>query len=130
MAKRPEGRLGRIEQSMADRLRGKQRRQSMEEAPKAGACHGSEVGKNAALTSLLGRKAIYEKRTVEWDELLNEGAPPLPPLARFAEGAGGRRSALSKIVVSTRKIWVSLASSVESFANQVGAKSTSDSTAK
>jgi hypothetical protein len=42
-----------------------------------------EVGKNAALTSLLGRKAIYEKRTVEWDELLKEGAPPLPPVSRF-----------------------------------------------
>jgi len=43
-----------------------------------------EVGKNAALTSLLGRKAIYEKRTVDWDELLKEGAPPLPPVSRFA----------------------------------------------
>jgi predicted dehydrogenase len=42
-----------------------------------------EVGKNAALTSLLARKAIYEKRTVTWEELLKEGAPPLPPLSRF-----------------------------------------------
>ena len=42
-----------------------------------------DVGVDAALTSLLGRKAIYEKRVVEWDELLKEGAPPLPPLARF-----------------------------------------------
>jgi predicted dehydrogenase len=42
-----------------------------------------EVGKNAALTSLLGRKAIYEKRTIEWDELLKEGAPPLPPVSRL-----------------------------------------------
>jgi predicted dehydrogenase len=42
-----------------------------------------EVGRDAALTSLLGRKAIYEKRTVSWDELLEEGAPPLPPLSRF-----------------------------------------------
>jgi predicted dehydrogenase len=42
-----------------------------------------EVGKDAALTSLLGRKAIYEKRTVEWDELLKQGAPPLPPYSRF-----------------------------------------------
>jgi hypothetical protein len=41
------------------------------------------VGRSAALTSLLGRKAIYEKRTVTWDELLKEGAPPLPPLSRF-----------------------------------------------
>ncbi len=42
-----------------------------------------EVGRDAVLTSLLGRKAIYERRTVEWDELLKEGAPPLPPEARF-----------------------------------------------
>ena len=41
-----------------------------------------EVGRDAALTSLLGRKAIYEKRTVSWEELLKEGAPPLPPLSR------------------------------------------------
>jgi predicted dehydrogenase len=42
-----------------------------------------EVGRDAALTSLLGRKAIYEKRTVSWDDLLKEGAPPLPPVSRF-----------------------------------------------
>ncbi len=42
-----------------------------------------EVGRDAVLTSLLGRKAIYERRTVEWDELLKDGAPPLPPEARF-----------------------------------------------
>lgn len=34
-----------------------------------------EVGKSAALTALLGRKAIYERRTVTWQELMTEDAP-------------------------------------------------------
>ena len=34
-----------------------------------------EVGNMAALFALLGRKAIYEQRTVTWEELLREGAP-------------------------------------------------------
>ncbi len=38
-----------------------------------------QVGRDAALTTLLGRKAIYEKRTVSWEELLKEGAPLLFP---------------------------------------------------
>jgi myo-inositol 2-dehydrogenase / D-chiro-inositol 1-dehydrogenase len=34
-----------------------------------------EVGNLAALSALLGRKAIYEQRAVTWEELLREGAP-------------------------------------------------------
>lgn len=40
-----------------------------------------EIGRDAALTTLLGRKAVYEKRTITWDELLEEGAPPRPAQA-------------------------------------------------
>lgn len=36
------------------------------------------TGRIAALTALLGRKAIYEQRVVTWDELLKEGAPVKP----------------------------------------------------
>jgi predicted dehydrogenase len=39
---------------------------------------GIEIGKSATLTTLLTRKAIYEKRSVTWDELLREGSAPLP----------------------------------------------------
>ncbi len=39
---------------------------------------GAETGRVAALTALLGRKAIYEQRVVTWDELLKEGAPVKP----------------------------------------------------
>ncbi len=35
----------------------------------------AETGRTAALTAMLGRKAIYERRVVTWDELLVEGAP-------------------------------------------------------
>jgi len=35
----------------------------------------AEIGRTAALTALLGRKAIYEKRVVTWDDLMREGAP-------------------------------------------------------
>jgi myo-inositol 2-dehydrogenase / D-chiro-inositol 1-dehydrogenase len=38
----------------------------------------AETGRTAALTALLGRKAIYEQRVVTWDELLREGAPVKP----------------------------------------------------
>ena len=38
----------------------------------------AEVGRSAALTALLGRKAIYERRVVTWEELLIEGAPVKP----------------------------------------------------
>jgi predicted dehydrogenase len=37
-----------------------------------------ETGRDAALTALLGRKAIYEQRVVTWDDLLKEGAPVKP----------------------------------------------------
>jgi len=40
-------------------------------------CDG-ETGRIAALTALLGRKAIYERRTVTWEDLLREGAPVKP----------------------------------------------------
>ena len=36
------------------------------------------TGRIAALTALLGRKAIYEQRVVSWDDLLREGAPVKP----------------------------------------------------
>ena len=38
----------------------------------------AETGRIAALTAMLGRKAIYERRVVTWDELLKEGAPVRP----------------------------------------------------
>ncbi|MFC1544788.1 Gfo/Idh/MocA family protein [Gemmatimonadota bacterium] len=38
----------------------------------------AETGRIAALTALLGRKAIYEQRVVTWDDLLKEGAPVKP----------------------------------------------------
>jgi predicted dehydrogenase len=38
----------------------------------------AETGRTAALTAMLGRKAIYERRVVTWDELLIEGAPLRP----------------------------------------------------
>jgi len=37
-----------------------------------------ETGRTAALTALLGRKAMYERRVVTWEELLAEGAPVKP----------------------------------------------------
>ncbi|MDA2928704.1 Gfo/Idh/MocA family oxidoreductase [Acidobacteria bacterium AH-259-O06] len=37
-----------------------------------------EVASSAALTALLGRKAMYERRVVTWRELLKEGAPVRP----------------------------------------------------
>ncbi|MBN2287728.1 MAG: Gfo/Idh/MocA family oxidoreductase [Candidatus Glassbacteria bacterium] len=38
----------------------------------------AETGRTAALTAMLGRKAIYERRVATWDELLTEGAPVRP----------------------------------------------------
>lgn len=35
----------------------------------------AEIGRTAVLTALLGRKAIYEKKVVTWEDLLKEGAP-------------------------------------------------------
>jgi len=37
-----------------------------------------ENGRIAALTALMGRKAMYERRVVTWDELLKEGSPETP----------------------------------------------------
>ena len=34
-----------------------------------------EVANTTILSALLGRKAIYEKRVVTWDDILREGAP-------------------------------------------------------
>jgi len=39
---------------------------------------GAETGRTAALTAMLGRKAIYERRVVTWDDLLVEGVPLRP----------------------------------------------------
>ena len=36
------------------------------------------IGRTAALTTLLARKAVYEKRTVTWEDLLVEGCAPRP----------------------------------------------------
>ena len=38
----------------------------------------AENGRVAALTALLGRKAMYERRVVTWEDLLREGAPIKP----------------------------------------------------
>ena len=38
----------------------------------------AEIGRVTALTALLGRKAIYERRVVTWEDLLKEGAPVKP----------------------------------------------------
>ena len=38
----------------------------------------AELGNITALTALLGRKAIYERRVVSWEDLLREGAPVRP----------------------------------------------------
>ncbi|MEA2062858.1 MAG: Gfo/Idh/MocA family oxidoreductase [Gemmatimonadota bacterium] len=38
----------------------------------------ADIGRTAALTAMLGRKAIYERRVVTWEELLIEGAPVRP----------------------------------------------------
>ncbi|HUU29542.1 MAG TPA: Gfo/Idh/MocA family oxidoreductase [archaeon] len=38
----------------------------------------AEIGQITALTALLGRKAIYERRVVTWEDLLKEGAPLRP----------------------------------------------------
>jgi myo-inositol 2-dehydrogenase/D-chiro-inositol 1-dehydrogenase len=38
----------------------------------------AQIGRVTALTALLGRKAMYERRVVTWEDLLREGAPVKP----------------------------------------------------